>query len=99
MSLGGFRGGGELCVESADGRRRWRIDTRGRLARFDGRSVHWVRGYEGERFSVVWYVNRYEHATAQAFDVDAEWAPAGETAAAADHAPDAAGEPAVVPVV
>ena len=77
LSFGDFDGGGELCVEAADGSRRWMIDTRQRLAKFDGRSVHWVRGYSGERHSVVWYVNRPEHGTPQAFDVDLAWTPAG----------------------
>lgn len=71
MSFGDFTGGGELCVESRDGATRWMIDTRERLAKFDGRSVHWVRGYDGDRFSVVWYVNREANFTAQRFDVDA----------------------------
>jgi len=71
MSFGDFTGGGELCVESRDGATRWMIDTRERLARFDGRSVHWVRGYDGDRFSVVWYVNRDASFTPQRFDVDA----------------------------
>ena len=31
------------------------IDTRGRLARVDGRFPHWVAGYAGERYSVIWY--------------------------------------------
>ena len=69
--FGDFTGGGELCVESRDGATRWMIDTRERLAKFDGRSVHWVRGYDGDRFSVVWYVNREANFTAQRFDVDA----------------------------
>jgi hypothetical protein len=70
MSFGTFTGGGELCVESKDGKTRWMIDTRERLARFDGRSVHWVRGYSGDRFSVVWYVNRESYFTPQRYDVD-----------------------------
>ena len=28
-------------------------DTRGRLTRLDGRRVHWVEDYEGERFSLI----------------------------------------------
>ena len=47
MALGDWpRPGGELVVESEDGATRWVVDTRGRLARFDGRYVHWVRGFE-----------------------------------------------------
>ena len=70
MSFGDFSGGGELCVESRDGTTRYAIDTRERLAKFDGRSVHWVRSFSGKRFSVVWYVNRVANFTEQAFDVD-----------------------------
>ena len=77
MAFGSYIGGGELCVESADGQTRWMVDTRERLAKFDGRSVHWVRGYSGERYSVVWYVNKHEHATEQVFDVDEDWVPHG----------------------
>ena len=57
------------------------IDTSGRLAKFDGRSVHWVRRYEGERFSLVWYVNRETNGRAQEFDVCVDWAPVGAEAA------------------
>ena len=28
-------------------------DTRGRLTRLDGRRVHWVEDYTGERFSLI----------------------------------------------
>ena len=50
MALGDWpRPGGELVVESEDGATRWVVDTRGRLARFDGRYVHWVRGFENRR--------------------------------------------------
>ena len=31
------------------------VETRERLAHIDGRFPHWVRAYEGERFSVVFY--------------------------------------------
>ena len=70
MAFGNFADGGELCVEARDGTKRWMINTRERLARFDGRSVHWVRGYTGTRYSVVWYVNRKTKFTPQKFDVD-----------------------------
>lgn len=71
MSFGEFSDGGELCVEARDGSSRWMIDTREKMAKFDGRSVHWVRGYGGgDRYSVVWFVNRDSNATEQTFDVD-----------------------------
>ena len=47
VSLGDFGDvGGELVVESEDGAFRWEVDTRDRVARVDGRFVHWVRGYD-----------------------------------------------------
>ena len=70
MALGDFGGGAELVVESEDGRARWVVDTRGKMARFDGRFAHWVRGYdraEGVRFSVVWYANKPSAATPRTF--------------------------------
>ena len=53
------------------------IDTSGRLAKFDGRSVHWVRRYEGERFSVVTAFKMQFHTTAAAAT---EQEPAGKHA-------------------
>jgi hypothetical protein len=53
VALGGYRGG-ELCVESG-AREVSMIDTRGRLAKVDGRCPHWVAPFEGERFSVIYY--------------------------------------------
>ena len=73
MALGDFGDGGELVVESEDGRARWVVDTRGKMARFDGRFAHWVRGYdraEGVRFSVVWYANKPSATTPRTFAVD-----------------------------
>ena len=34
------------------------IDTYHRLAKMDGRYIHWVNGYEGERYSVIFYRTR-----------------------------------------
>lgn len=31
------------------------IDTRHAVARMDGRFPHWVTGYTGTRYSVIWY--------------------------------------------
>ena len=73
MALGDYGDGGELVVESEDGRARWVVDTRGKMARFDGRFAHWVRGYDrakGVRFSVVWYANKPSAATPRTFAVD-----------------------------
>jgi len=55
LSLGDFaEGGGKLCVEESAFAVR-AIDTRARLACLDGRFPHWVSGYEGERYSVIFY--------------------------------------------
>ena len=34
------------------------IDTYRRLAKMDGRYIHWVNGYRGERYSVIFYRTR-----------------------------------------
>ena len=31
------------------------VDTRGRLAKLDGRFPHWVTPYQGERYSLIYY--------------------------------------------
>ena len=54
LSLGSFANGGELCVE-VDPLTVALVETKGRLAHIDGRFTHWVRDYEGDRFSVIYY--------------------------------------------
>ena len=55
VSLGDFTGG-ELCVEAAEEDAIEVVDTRGRIAKVDGRKVHWVRAFTGgERFSLIFY--------------------------------------------
>ena len=55
VSLGDFTGG-ELCVEAAEDDAIEVVDTRGRIAKVDGRKVHWVRAFTGgERFSLIFY--------------------------------------------
>ena len=55
LALGDFSdGGGALCVECS-AREVAHVDTRGRMAKVDGRFVHWVAPYEGERFSIIFY--------------------------------------------
>ena len=47
--------GGELCVDEGP-RRLAGVETRNRVARVDGRRVHWVRAHRGgDRYSVVFY--------------------------------------------
>ena len=53
MSLGSFEGGGRLLAETGDPGVIVAYDTRGRLTRLDGRWVHWVQTYTGERFSLI----------------------------------------------
>mmetsp|Transcript_9761 Transcript_9761/g.14329 ORF Transcript_9761/g.14329 Transcript_9761/m.14329 type:complete len:224 (-) Transcript_9761:200-871(-) len=54
LSLGDFDAGGELCVEESPFVVR-AIETKGRLACIDGRLPHWVSGYSGERYSIIFY--------------------------------------------
>ena len=56
VSLGEFEGG-ELCVEAEHDHTMIEVvDTKERIAKVDGRRVHWVRAYRGgERFSLIFY--------------------------------------------
>ena len=40
-----------------------RVNVRNRVARIDGRNVHWVDGWSGERFSVVFFCTTKENAS------------------------------------
>jgi hypothetical protein len=51
---GGGGRGGELCVEAGP-LDVVCIDTFRRVAKMDGRFVHWVTAYKGERYSVIYY--------------------------------------------
>jgi hypothetical protein len=62
VALGGFTSGGELCVEGCSeggmGLDDWVnvVETHNRIARVDGRNVHWVRTWDGgDRYSLVFY--------------------------------------------
>ena len=63
ISLGDFTQGGQLCVEginSSDGGEKHDfvnvVETHNRIARVDGRHVHWVRTWEkGDRYSLIFY--------------------------------------------
>ena len=51
-----------------------RVNVKNRVARIDGRHVHWVDGWSGERFSVVFFCTRKEHAAEmQATAAHVEW--------------------------
>ena len=56
VAVGDFEGG-HLCVEGEGGGAHVDVfDTHDRLAKVDGRRVHWVRAFRGaERFSVIFY--------------------------------------------
>ena len=55
LALGDFEGG-ELCVEAGeDGEKVLAVDVKNRLGRLDGRVPHWVSGWTGERFSLVFF--------------------------------------------
>ena len=86
VSLGPFTGGGELCIDrnleedagvrkiSKDGSV-WRrellvVDTRNRVAKVDGRFVHWVRGFRGDRYSLIYFVLSKENHTPRRWSVD-----------------------------
>lgn len=61
VSLGDFQGG-ELCVESKDGKSIFVVNTRNRMARVDGRCIHWVRKHTGgDRYSLIFYCSTEEH--------------------------------------
>mmetsp|Transcript_46909 Transcript_46909/g.150790 ORF Transcript_46909/g.150790 Transcript_46909/m.150790 type:complete len:107 (-) Transcript_46909:71-391(-) len=56
VSFGKFAQGGELCVECvSQPNKLWVVNTHNRLARVDGRAVHWVRGFDGERYSLIFF--------------------------------------------
>jgi RNA recognition motif-containing protein len=54
ISLGDFCNGGELCVEASP-HEIYVIDTKCKFAKLDGRYPHWVKPYEGERYSLIYY--------------------------------------------
>lgn len=55
IALGDFAGG-FLCAEADDdGLETICIDVKDRFGRIDGRKVHWVSAWSGERYSIVYY--------------------------------------------
>ena len=55
LALGDYEGGA-LCVEGEGGGHVDVFDTHDRIAKVDGRRVHWVRAFRGhERFSLIFY--------------------------------------------
>ena len=53
VALGDFQGG-ELCVQEETASFAV-VNTRNRIAKIDGRYLHWVRSYSGERYSLIFY--------------------------------------------
>ncbi len=47
--LGNFSGGA-LCIENGE-----RFETKNTWFSFDGKQLHWVEPFEGERFSIILY--------------------------------------------
>ena len=65
IALGDFEGG-QLCCELDElGMESVAIDVKSRFGRIDGRSVHWVNGWSGERFSIVYYSTDEKDGTAK----------------------------------
>ena len=83
ISLGNFENGGQLCVEGTTCDEKGNksqyinvVDTHNKIARADGRCIHWVRKYEkGDRYSLIFYdttdQNKIKHNEA---GVDANFA-------------------------
>lgn len=77
VAVGDFTGG-HLCADEDgcdDGPRVvTKINVHNRLGRLDGRRVHWVDGWKGERFSVVYYsTSRDDFTEPQCQSVHNEW--------------------------
>ena len=64
IALGDFDGGC-LCTEANDddGTETFCIDVKDRFGRIDGRNVHWVSAWSGERYSIVYYSTSDDHFT------------------------------------
>ena len=79
ISLGDFSSGGYLCVECEDYRRVMVVDTHNKMARIDGRFVHWVRSFGPagcDRYSLIFYATAGEGAaTPRGRAVHADWRP------------------------
>lgn len=83
VSLGDFSGG-ELCVDGTDedgNHIMFVVETKNRIARIDGRRVHWVRTFSGgDRYSLIFYDtsdHRPPERVGPAFD--ASWSPGGDS--------------------
>jgi len=55
VSLGEFNDGGELFVDSPNPDEVLQVVTKNKVAKVDGRYTHWVNGYIGTRYSLIFY--------------------------------------------
>ena len=55
------------------------VNTRERIARVDGRFVHWVRRSKGERYSIIFFSTNPKHGAPQQRAYHADFAPSGST--------------------
>lgn len=83
ISLGGFQTGGELCVQSKNPNEVNVLNTHDRMARVDGRFVHWVRGHGGgERYSLIFFSTTPDCATEPKKAFHEDFVPAGVVSSA-----------------
>jgi hypothetical protein len=74
VALGDFTGGLLYTEADADGRQTVAMDVHGKVGRIDGRGIHWVSGWSGERYSVVYFSTDPTHQTVRAAQADHnEW--------------------------
>jgi len=65
IGLGDYKSGC-LCTEAdEDGNEVVQVDVKNKFGRIDGRSVHWVSGWTGERYSIVYYSTSDDDYTEQ----------------------------------
>lgn len=77
ISLGEFTGG-ELCVEGDSPDEVHIVSTHDRVARVDGRYVHWVRGHGGgERYSLIFFATNPAYATDRLRPFHSDFVPHG----------------------
>uniref|UniRef100_A0A7S0FHT5 RRM domain-containing protein n=1 Tax=Pyrodinium bahamense TaxID=73915 RepID=A0A7S0FHT5_9DINO len=80
VSLGSFSAGGELCVEGVQPDEVYVVDTHSRIARVDGRFIHWVRGHAGgDRYSLIFFSTTPACTTEPVAPFDASFLPHGAT--------------------
>lgn len=64
VSFGSFTEGGQLCVEGEDPRTLYVVDTHNKIAKVDGRYVHWVRPFQGgDRYSLIFFTTSEKERT------------------------------------